>query len=76
MKQLQILGRKHSMAQTRHINISLITQRALAILVVCHEKYSDQISWLPVLMLETTVPHFNLKVTKKQLKRKLGGIWP
>lgn len=30
-----------------HINIPLITQRELAIPVICHEKYSDQISWLP-----------------------------
>lgn len=27
-------------------------------------------------MLETTVPHFNLKVTKKQLQRKLGEYGP
>lgn len=27
-------------------------------------------------MLETTVPHFNLKVTKKQLQGKLGEYGP
>lgn len=31
----------------KHINILLITQRELAILVICYEIYSDQISWLP-----------------------------
>lgn len=75
IKQLlqQILGRKHLMIL---IFLSSPTESS---------HHSCHLSWeifrwnqlaARVLMLETTVPHFNLKVTKKQLQRKLGEYGP
>lgn len=70
---LQILGRKHLMIL---IFLSSPTKSS---------HHSWHLSWeifrwnqlaARVLMLETTDPHFNLKITKKQLQRKLGEYGP
>lgn len=61
------------MDQSRQINIPLLTQRAVSPFLssVMRNIQMKSAGWL-----ETTVPPFNLKVTKKQLKRKLEECGP